>query len=142
VRKDGSTAYATISLTVRTDPTDAVTATVERAAQQAWDVGMTAEIGGAALVPQPTAGAATEELGVMAAFVMLLLAFGSLAVAGMPLLTAGLGVGASMATITALALALDLSSTTGAPAEMPGLVVGIDYTVFIISHYHEERAGA
>ena len=139
VSKDGSTAYATISFTVQTGLTDAAKANVEQAAQQGRDAGMTVEIGGAALVPQPAAGGATEGLGIMAAFVVLLLAFGSLAVAGVPLLTAGLGVGVSMAAIIALGHALGLSATTGTLAEMLGLAVGIDYAVFIISRYREER---
>jgi RND superfamily putative drug exporter len=140
VSKDGSTAYATISFTVQTGLTDAAKANVETAAAQARMSGMTVEIGGAALVPQPAAGGATEGLGTMVAFVLLLVAFGSLAVAGVPLLSAGLGVGVSMAAITALGHALGLSSTTGTLAEMLGLAVGIDYSVFIISRYREERA--
>ena len=139
VSKDGSVAYANISFTVQTGLTDAAKANVETAAQQARESGMTVEIGGAALVPTPAAGGATEGLGTMAAFVVLLLAFGSLAAAGIPLLTAGIGVGVSVATITALGHALGLSSTTGTLAEMLGLAVGIDYAVFIISRYREER---
>ena len=139
VSKDGSTAYTTITFTVQTGLTDAAKANVEHAAQEGRDAGMTVEIGGAALVAQPAAGGATEGLGTLAAFVVLLLAFGSLAAAGVPLLTAGVGVVVSMTAITALGHVLGLSSTTGTLATMLGLAVGIDYAVFIISRYREER---
>ena len=140
VSKDGSVAYANISFTVQTGLTDAAKANVEQAAQEGRDAGMTVEIGGAALVAQPAAGGATEGIGVIAAFIVLLLAFGSLAAAGVPLLTAGVGVGISTTAITALGHALGLSETTGTLATMLGLAVGIDYAVFIISRYREERA--
>jgi RND superfamily putative drug exporter len=45
-----------------------------------------------------------------------------------------------MATILALSDALGLSSTTGTLAMMLGLAVGIDYALFVVSRYREERA--
>ena len=71
---------------------------------------------------------------------MLLITFGSLVAAGLPLLTALIGVGVSMATILTLASALGLSATTGTLAMMLGLAVGIDYALFVVSRYREERA--
>ena len=62
------------------------------------------------------------------------------AAAGLPLLTAVVGVGVSMATILVLAEALGLSTTTGTLAMMLGLAVGIDYALFVVSRYREERA--
>jgi RND superfamily putative drug exporter len=140
VSKDGTTAYATITYTVAaTDLTDSAKSALEHAAQTGRVDGMTVEIGGSALTPTPSAGGATEGIGIAAAFVVLLVAFGSLAVAGVPLLTAAIGVGVSMTAITALGHALGLSETTGTLAAMLGLAVGIDYAVFIISRYREER---
>ncbi|MDX3465957.1 MMPL family transporter, partial [Streptomyces scabiei] len=75
------------------------------------------------------------------AAVVLLVTFGSLAAAGLPLLTALVGVGLSMATIMVLSEALGLSTTTGTLAMMLGLAVGIDYALFVVSRYREERAG-
>ena len=89
--------------------------------------------------PTPSAGGATEGIGILAAAIILLLTFGSLAAAGAPLLTAIVGVGMSMLSITALGHALGPSETTGTLATMPGLAVGIDYAVFIISRYRKER---
>jgi RND superfamily putative drug exporter len=141
VSKDGSTAYATITYSVApTNLSDAAKSALVHAAQSGRVDGMTVEIGGNALTPTPSAGGATEGIGIAAAFLVLLLAFGSLAAAGVPLLTAIVGVGASITAITALGHALGLSETTGTLATMLGLAVGIDYAVFIISRYREERA--
>ncbi|MDX3566326.1 efflux RND transporter permease subunit, partial [Streptomyces scabiei] len=82
-----------------------------------------------------------EIIGVALAAVVLLVTFGSLAAAGLPLLTALVGVGLSMATIMVLSEALGLSTTTGTLAMMLGLAVGIDYALFVVSRYREERAG-
>ncbi|MDX2862488.1 MMPL family transporter, partial [Streptomyces scabiei] len=84
---------------------------------------------------------AAEIIGVALAAVVLLVTFGSLAAAGLPLLTALVGVGLSMATIMVLSEALGLSTTTGTLAMMLGLAVGIDYALFVVSRYREERAG-
>jgi putative drug exporter of the RND superfamily len=86
------------------------------------------------------AGGAAELIGVAIAAVVLLVTFGSLAAAGLPLLTALIGVGVSMATILTLSDALGLSTTTGTLAMMLGLAVGIDYALFVVSRYREERA--
>ncbi|MGO4423070.1 MMPL family transporter, partial [Streptomyces sp. MCAF7] len=72
--------------------------------------------------------------------VVLLITFGSLAAAGLPLLTAVVGVGISIASIMALASTFGLSGTTGTLASMLGLAVGIDYAMFVVSRYREERA--
>ena len=140
VSKDGSTAYATVTYTVAaTDLTDAAKTALQNAAADARSSQLTVEIGGTALTPTPSAGGATEGIGILAAAIILLLTFGSLAAAGVPLLTAIVGVGVSMLSITALGHALGLSETTGTLATMLGLAVGIDYAVFILSRYREER---
>ncbi|MGW6222174.1 MMPL family transporter, partial [Streptomyces olivaceus] len=57
----------------------------------------------------------------------------------LPLLTAVVGVGISICAILALGSALGLSMTTGTLASMLGLAVGIDYALFVVSRYREER---
>ncbi len=83
----------------------------------------------------------TEGLGVLVAIVVLLITFGSLLVAGMPLLTALIGVGIGVASITTLTGFVDLGSTTPILATMLGLAVGIDYALFIVSRYRHEVKG-
>ncbi|WP_192583412.1 MMPL family transporter [Streptomyces albicerus] len=141
VSKDASTAYATVTFKVKADElTDAAKKHLEEAIEQARDTGLTVEVGGTALATQPAAGAAAELIGVSIAALVLLMTFGSLAAAGLPLLTAILGVGVSMSSIMALAATFEMSSSTGTLATMLGLAVGIDYAMFVVSRYREERA--
>ncbi|MFF4030862.1 MMPL family transporter [Streptomyces sviceus] len=141
VSKDGTTAYATVTYKVAADDlTDAGRTQLEKALDEARDAGLTVDAGGTAVADRGGAGGAAEGIGVAIAAVVLLVTFGSLAAAGLPLLTALIGVGVSMATILALADALGLSTTTGTLAMMLGLAVGIDYALFIVSRYREERA--
>jgi RND superfamily putative drug exporter len=82
-------------------------------------------------------GPATE-VGVVAALFILLITFGSLAAAGMPLITAGLGL------ITGVALIGLATHVTAIPMVAPdlalmiGLGVGIDYALFIITRFRED----
>ncbi|MFM9755289.1 MMPL family transporter, partial [Streptomyces turgidiscabies] len=85
-------------------------------------------------------GAAGEIVGLALAAVVLVITLGSLVAAGLPLLTAIIGVGIGVSTITALANALDLGDTTSTLALMIGLAVGIDYALFIVSRYRGELA--
>ncbi|MFG2961223.1 MMPL family transporter [Streptomyces sp. NPDC048291] len=141
VSKDGSTAYATVNYKVKADDlTDADKAALEKAIDKVRDAGLTVEVGGTALAEQPAAGGSSEAIGIALAAVVLLITFGSLAAAGLPLLTAVIGVGISMASIMALGSAFGLSLTTGTLATMLGLAVGIDYALFVVSRYREERA--
>lgn len=141
VSKDAATAYATVSYTaISDDLTDATKGSLEGAVADGQAAGLTVELGGDALTTRPGAGGVTEVVGIAIAALVLLVTFGSLAAAGLPLLTAIVSVGVGIASIMALASALGLSSTTSTLAMMLGLAVGIDYAVFIVSRYREERA--
>ncbi|HEX6354640.1 MMPL family transporter [Actinophytocola sp.] len=141
VSTDGRTAYATVSYRVKADAlSDASKKALEDAVDQARQAGLTVEVGGDALATQPAAGGAAEGIGIAIAAVVLLITFGSLAAAGLPLLIAILGVGISMASILALGATFGLSETTGTLATMLGLACGIDYALFVVSRYREERA--
>ncbi|SCF93468.1 MMPL family transporter [Streptomyces sp. Ncost-T10-10d] len=140
VSKDGSTAYVSVSYKVNSmELTDGTRSALEDAGHTAQKSGMTVEIGGDALQAMPETGA-TEIIGVAIAAVVLVITFGSLIAAGLPLLTALIGVGIGVSTITALANVLDLGSTTSTLAMMIGLAVGIDYALFIVSRYRAELA--
>ncbi|MEX5713534.1 MMPL family transporter [Parafrankia sp. FMc6] len=141
VSTDAATAYATVSYTaISDDLTDATKEALRTAVTDGQAAGLTIELGGDALTTRPGAGGVTEAVGIAIAALVLLITFGSLAAAGLPLLTAIVSVGVGIASIMALASALGLSSTTSTLAMMLGLAVGIDYAVFIVSRYREERA--
>ena len=101
--------------------------------------GLTVEVGGDVLQIKPEQGAG-EAIGVVVAAVVLVITFGSLVAAGLPLLSALLGIGISVAAITAASGFVGLSSTTPTLALMLGLAVAIDYSLFIVSRYRHELA--
>jgi len=101
--------------------------------------GLTVEFGGDAVKGAPETGA-TEILGVAVAALVLLITFGSVVAAGLPLLTALIGVGVGMAGITTASGFMDLNANTPVLALMIGLAVGIDYALFIVSRYRNELA--
>ncbi|MFD5837711.1 MMPL family transporter [Streptomyces collinus] len=140
VSKDGSIAYAQVSYKVSgMELDDAAKDALKDSAQDAREAGLTVEIGGDALQAVPHTGS-SEIIGIAVAAVVLVITFGSLVAAGLPLLTALIGVGIGVSAITGLASALDLGSTTSTLAMMIGLAVGIDYALFIVSRYRAELA--
>ncbi|RSN51236.1 hypothetical protein DMH12_22820 [Streptomyces sp. WAC 04229] len=140
VSKDGTIAYASVRYDVSgMELEESTKHALEDAAEQARESGLTVEVGGDALQAVPETGA-TEIIGIAVAAVVLVITFGSLVAAGLPLLTALIGVGIGVSSITALASALELGSTTSILAMMIGLAVGIDYALFIVSRYRAELA--
>ncbi|WP_436701940.1 MMPL family transporter [Nocardioides sp. BYT-33-1] len=79
-----------------------------------------------------------ELAGVGIALIVLAFTFGSLVAAGLPVLTAGLGVGLGVTGITAMTAFVELDSSTPLLATMIGLGVGIDYALFILARYRTE----
>ncbi|MFI0370557.1 MMPL family transporter [Actinomadura sp. 1N219] len=139
VSKDGSTAFATVTYKVTTDDlTEASKDALRGAIEQAQGTGMTVEVGGSALETDP-AGGVGEIVGIGVAAVVLLITFGSLAAAGLSLVTAIIGVLTSLMSITALQNVFNLSPSTGELALMLGVAVAIDYALFVVSRYREER---
>lgn len=140
VSRDGATAYAQVTYTTKSgDLGDGDRDKLRDALDTGRHSGLTVEASGDALtsVPQPSGG---EAVGFLVAAVILVVTFGSLVAAGLPLLTALVGVGISVGALTALGSALDLNSNTSTLAMMLGLAVGIDYALFIVSRYRAERA--
>lgn len=112
---------------------------LKESGKDARAAGLTVEIGGDALMAAPESGPG-EVVGILVAAIVLVITFGSLMAAGLPLLTALIGVGIGVSSIAALANALDLGTTTSTLAMMIGLAVGIDYGLFIVSRYRAELA--
>ncbi|WP_237745050.1 MMPL family transporter [Kribbella catacumbae] len=140
VSKDGSAVYATMDFTV---PASEVTAetrkNINTAGDVARDAGLTVEAGGSAMETS-TGGGTAEIIAIALAAVILVITFGSLVGAGLTLLTAVLGVAVSLMLTLAFSEAFGLSTATGTLALMLGLAVGIDYALFVVSRYREERA--
>ena len=120
-------------------PPEAITE-VEAAATPPAGAKFTVTLGGA-MYPQPTLGIGiTEVLGVLLAFAVLAITFASLLAAGLPLLTAALGVAITLAGVLTVASFATISSTTPTLALMIGLAVGIDYGLFIVTRHRRQLA--
>jgi RND superfamily putative drug exporter len=103
--------------------------------------GLRIAAGGAAVKQTPSIGS-TEGIGVVVALVVLLITFGSVVAAGLPMLTALIGVGVGMAGILIVSGLVQMSSTAPILALMLGLAVGIDYALFIVSRHRSQlKAG-
>ncbi|MBD3006752.1 MULTISPECIES: MMPL family transporter [unclassified Streptomyces] len=140
VSKDGTTAYILTSYKVNAmELKDPAKDGLKEVGHKAEKSGLTVQIGGDALQEMPETGS-TEIIGIAISAVVLAITFGSLVAAGLPLLTALIGVGIGISSITALATTLGLSTTTSTLAMMIGLAVGIDYALFIVSRYRAELA--
>ncbi|WP_327262869.1 MMPL family transporter [Streptomyces sp. NBC_01232] len=140
VSQDGSTAYISAKYNVSgMELKDATRDALKDSGEGAKAAGLNVQIGGDALMAAPETGSG-EIIGIAVAAIVLVITFGSLVAAGLPLLTALIGVGIGVSSITALANVLDLGNTTATLATMIGLAVGIDYALFIVSRYRVELA--
>jgi len=143
VSRDGRTAFATVTFDERADllPKAAIDRVigVARAASTAT---LQIELGGRPIqeAHRPSVGAATS-IGLIAALVVLLLTFGSLLAAGLPLVTALLGLGTALGLIGVESKLLDTPDFSTQLAALLGLGVGIDYALFIVTRFRESRAG-
>jgi RND superfamily putative drug exporter len=83
-----------------------------------------------------------ELVGILAALLILVLAFGSVVGAGLPIAVALTGLAVGSAGITLLAATMDVSTTAPVVASMVGLGVGIDYALLLVTRFAEYlRAG-
>src|SRR5690606_1926045 len=106
----------------------------------AEDAGYRIEFGGQVFQDTSFGITITEVFGVVFAGLVLFITFGSLLAAGMPLLSALVGVGIAIGGITAYTAFATVSSTAPLLALMIGLAVGIDYALFILSRHRNQLA--
>ncbi|BCB74525.1 MMPL family transporter [Phytohabitans flavus] len=138
VSPDGSVAFAQVRYVVQdADLTEPARAALSDAAAAGRAGGLIVEMGGGAVEQEADLGAA-EILGIAVAAVVLVVTFGSLIAAGLPLLTALLGIAISLAAVTLATRFVDLSADAPALAMMIGIAVAIDYALFIVSRYRQE----
>lgn len=103
--------------------------------------GLSLSPGGQAYSSRGVGLSAVEAVGLVIAFLVLLLTFGSALAAGIPLIMALVGVGVSFGGILIFASLAPVSTATPSLALMIGLAVGIDYGLFILSRHRSELAG-
>jgi RND superfamily putative drug exporter len=107
----------------------------------AREAGLDVQFGGAAGEEKESPGGTAELIGIVVALIVLTITFGSLLTAGLPLLTALIGVGTGVLGVTLVTAFTPLSSTTLVLATMLGLAVGIDYALFILSRFRTGVTG-
>ncbi|MGW1211543.1 MMPL family transporter [Streptomyces sp. NPDC002499] len=113
---------------------------LDDALDPARKAGLDVELGGTVSTPPAEVGGPAEVVGVVVAFVVLALALSSLVAAGLPLVTALVGVGVGVMTVQFLSRYIQMTSTATVLALMIGLAVGIDYALFIVSRHREQLA--
>ncbi len=142
VSKDRKVAY--ISLTLNTGSSDTTTADAQQildAAAPAAKAGLEPAVGG--YVGQKLSRPSTESsevIGLAAAVVILLLAFGTATAMALPIITAVLGLLTSLALITAVGHVTAVPTVAPTLATMIGLGVGIDYALFIVTKHKLQLA--
>jgi RND superfamily putative drug exporter len=142
ISSDGKVAYGTVQLDVRTDKiTKSGAAHWIDQAKAASGNGVQFDLGGWPIeMGLQQSGGATELIGVAAAIVILLIAFGSLLAMGLPLLAALSGIGIGLAIVELLAHVMKVPEFAPQVASMIGIGVGIDYALFIVTRYRQALA--
>ncbi|MEE6272361.1 MMPL family transporter [Georgenia sp. MJ206] len=139
VSEDGSAATAIVQFTVPQyevddETKDAVVAAFEDNPVDGLEVDFSAEI------TQSIANIAgvAEIVGVVVAGVVLLVMLGTLVAAGLPIITAFVGIGVGALGTLALSGTVDMISVTPVLGVMLGLAVGIDYSLFILNRHRRQ----
>jgi putative drug exporter of the RND superfamily len=139
VSRDGMTAFATVNYDKRANllPND-TGKPVLNAINAVHVPGLRIAAGGQVIEQAEgfAIGPATA-VGAIAALVILLITFGSLIAAGMPLITAAAGLVTAVALIGLLTHLTSMSNISPQLALMIGLGVGIDYSLFIVTRFRE-----
>ncbi|RVW08441.1 MMPL family transporter [Prescottella agglutinans] len=111
---------------------------IAAAADAGRDAGLNVQVSGSAATEAEMPGGITELIGIAVAAIVLVITFGSLVAAGLPLITAIIGIMIGSLGITVATGFMDLSSMTPTLAVMIGLAVAIDYSLFIVSRFKHE----
>ena len=137
---DGHIGYATIQFDVSGAHISNGEATaLMHDAAAASGHGVTYSLGGDVVDQAETPyGGASNGVGVGAAAIVLLIAFGSLLAMGLPIATALMGIGSGLALIALLGHVFPAPSFSAIVAAMIGLGVGVDYALFIVTRFRSE----
>ena len=101
--------------------------------------GARVEIGGDIFASE--AFGSSEGIGLLLALIILLVAFGSVLAAGLPIATALFGIGCGVAIVQLVANFVNMPDFTIQAVSMISIGVGIDYALFIVTRYREALTG-
>jgi RND superfamily putative drug exporter len=137
ISRDGRTAFATVTFDAQASdlPAGAITAVIDTA-QAARTPALRVELGGQAISNAESSGPGPlTAVGLCAAVLVLLVLFGSVMAAAMPILTALAAIAAGISVNALITHVMDMNTATLAIALMIALGVGIDYSLFIVSRF-------
>jgi putative drug exporter of the RND superfamily len=137
ISQDGKIAYATIQYDVQGNKLDkSSTESIISTAQGASGNGLDVQLGGQPIEEaKEETGDASFGIGLLAAIIILLLAFGSVVAMGLPIITALLALGVGLSLVTLGTWIFDTAEFAPVLALMIGLGVGIDYALFILTRF-------
>jgi uncharacterized membrane protein YdfJ with MMPL/SSD domain len=140
VSADGHIAYATVQFGVPgSSITNGEALALMHDATAASGGGVTFSLGGDVVdLAETPYGGPSNGVGVPAAAVVLLIAFGSLLAMGLPIATALMGIGSGLALIALLGHVFPAPAFSAIVAALIGLGVGVDYALFIVTRFRTE----
>jgi RND superfamily putative drug exporter len=138
ISRSGQVAFANVTLTkqapkITTSEAKRFVSIAKAGAGNGVQVELEGQVAKAATPPSIS----TTGIGAAAALVVLLLVFGSLLAATLPLLTAGIALGSSTALISLLSHLLNMASFSSELSLLIGLGVGVDYALFIVTRFRQ-----
>ncbi|GLW66222.1 membrane protein [Actinomadura rubrobrunea] len=139
ISRDGTIGYATVALAGKAEsiPRDDVARIVDTARSASAD-GLRVEVGGEAARGAEESGGGAEGAGMLAALVILVLLFGSLVAAALPLVTALFAVGSAIGLIGLASQVATVADFTPPILMLVGLGVGVDYALLVFHRYRQE----
>jgi putative drug exporter of the RND superfamily len=142
ISADGKTLVAHLKLDVA-NPVDMPVADSKKllaAAQAAERPGLDIALGGQTIQAAEQGAVGSEGIGIAAAAIILLLTFGTVVAAGLPILVAVAGLAVSSTLIGLVAAVIDVPDWSTSLAAMMGIGIGIDYMLLMITRFKEWRA--
>jgi putative drug exporter of the RND superfamily len=140
ISKDGTIGYASVTLNIGptdldADEANAVIAAADPARNAGWRVAVAGYIGQEV---SKSPSSKSDAIGLLAAMVILLFAFGTVVAMGLPILTAVLGLAGSLSLIALISHVINVPTQGPVLATMIGLGVGIDYALFIVTRHRQQ----
>ncbi|HEU5419848.1 MAG TPA: MMPL family transporter [Streptosporangiaceae bacterium] len=145
ISRDGHIAFATIQFSVPSTSIPGSEATaLMHDATAASRHGLTFSLGGDVVdLAETPYGGASDGIGILAAAIVLLLAFGSVLAMGLPVVTALFGIGTGLSLIALIGHLIPAPTFSPIVASMIGLGIGVDYALFMVTRFREAlRSGA
>ena len=137
VSRNGQIAYAVVAYPVAVaDVSTASQTALLNSGGPAKAAGIKVNFGGQ--VAQASTKSDTDLIGIIIAFIVLLIGFGSWVAGVLPLLSAIAGVGVSLLALQGLTAAISEPTVAPTLATMIGLAVGIDYALFVMNRYRQQ----